>query len=313
MATNVYFNGADKSEQNLYEDLIIESISIYGQDVYYVPRVSVSKDDILNEDYSKFTDGYVVEMYIENVDAFEGEGDLLSKFGVEIRDQATFVVAKRRWERQVGTYAGGMNNIAAHGGIRPMEGDLLFLPMTQSLFEIKFVEHEQPFYQLQNLPVYKLQAELFEYSDEILDTGIDAIDVIERTHATLYNYTLQSGSGTFEIGETVTQWTGENDAGGEPINIEAEIAGWEPVSSTAGALAVIAHVTSDGKFRQFYVSSDSNKRIVGTESGAVYDCGTVVATGSHTYNEDDSAQNAFFETDADLIIDFTEENPFGMP
>ncbi len=310
MATNVYFNGADKNQQNLYEDLIIESISIYGQDIYYVPRISVSKDDILNEDYSKFTDGYIVEMYIENIDSFEGEGDLLSKFGVEIRDQATFIVAKRRWEKQVGPYVGSG---PAHEGIRPMEGDLLFLPSSQSLFEIKFVEHEQPFYQLQNLTCYKLQAELFEYSDEVLDTGIDGIDAIERAHATLYNYNLTSGSGDYEVGETITQWTGENDDNGDGINIEGEVAAWTRVDNTSGTLAVVSHKTTDGKFRQFYVSTETTKRIVGTESGTIYQCGVVVADAAHTYQGDGFADNFAIEGEADSIIDFTETNPFGMP
>ena len=303
MATNVYFNGAVKSEQNMYEDLIIESISMYGQDVFYIPRVSISDDQILNEEYSKFEDAWQVEMYIENVDSFEGDGDLLSKFGLEIRDQATFIVAKSRWERQIGT------NLTTQ---RPMEGDLIYLPMSKSLFEIKFVEHEQPFYQLQNLPVYKLQAELFEYSDEALDTGIDEIDSIERRFATIYTYTLGSGSGDFIIGETVTQWTGSNDGSSDPINIEGEVANWESSGTTAGQIAMVAHVTSDDKFRQFYVSSDSNKRVVGTESGAVYDVVTVVTVATDGLNEND-ADNAIFETEADSIIDFTEDNPFGMP
>ena len=303
MATNVFFNGAVKSEQTLYEDLIIESISMYGQDVVYIPRSEISKDEILNESYSKFESGHVIEMYIENIDGFEGEGDLLSKFGIEIRDQATFIVAKSRWEQQVGIY---------DDSVRPMEGDLLYLTMSNSLFEIKFVEHEQPFYQLQNLPVYKLQAELFEYSDETLDTGFSQIDSIETLFATSYTYSLSAGSGDYTIGETVTQWTGVNDSDGDPINIEGEVAAWEDLGLTTGNLAVISHVTTDGLFKQFYVSTDSSKRIVGTESGAIYDVLSILTSVSN-YNADPLAANDYFEVEGDLIIDFSEENPFGMP
>jgi len=243
-------------------------------------------------------------MYIENVDSFEGEGDLLSKFGLEIRDQATFIVAKRRWERQVGEY---------ELSVRPMEGDLIYLTMSKSLFEIKFVEHEQPFYQLQNLPVYKLQAELFEYTDERIDTGIDQIDQIERLNATQYAYSLlYTGTGDYTIGEKVIQWTGSNDSEGDPINIEGEVAAWEiNVSDQTKTLTVVSHVTTDGKFQEFYVSSESTKQVVGTESTTSYE--VITADISDNFLTDQLAANERLEYEADQIIDFTEGNPFGMP
>jgi len=306
MATSVYFTGSVKSEQNLYEDLIIESLQLYGQDIVYIPRKEITHDEILNESYSKFTDIYQIEMYIENQDGFEGDGDLLSKFGLEIRDQATFIVSKRRWEKQVGTWG---------DTLRPMEGDLLFLPMANSIFEIRFVEHESPFYQLQNVPVYKLQAELFEYSDEVLDTGIGAIDKIETVNATAYSYLLISGSGGFIVGETVSQWSGAyelDDLGAPdlalPINIEGEVASWEDTGA-GGNLMVVSHGTTDGKFRKFY--ADTGNLISGTESGATYECAGDLA-GSSNFN-DSYADNDAFEYEADSIIDFTENNPFGMP
>ena len=302
MATSVYFSGSVKSEQELYEDLIIESMQIYGQDIIYIPRQEISKDDILNESYSKFTDSYVVEMYIENVDGFEGDGDLLAKFGLEIRDQATFIVAKRRWEKQINKWT--------NTG-RPMEGDLLYLPMSKSLFEIKMVEHEMPFYQLQNVPVYKLQAELFEYGDEEFDTDIDTIDQIETINATSYTYALTTGTGTYKIGETVTQWTGVNDAGGLPINIEGEVAAWEDLGLSTGNLTVVSLSTTDGAFRQLYVDADITKQVIGTESGATYN--VLIADTATNYNRDEYAANDIFETEADGIIDFSETNPFGMP
>jgi len=307
MATSVYFTGNVKSEQHLYEDLVIESLQIYGQDIVYIPRSEISRDEILNESFSKFTESYQIEMYIENQDGFEGDGDLLSKFGLEIRDQATFIVSKTRWENQVGTWG---------TDVRPMEGDLLYLPMANSLFEIRFVEHEMPFYQMQNLPVYKLQAELFEYSDEVIDTGIAEIDKIETINATAYTYLLTSGSGTYIRGETVVQWTGsyELDDNGDPdlalpINIEGEVALWEDTGLASGNLTVVSHVTTDGKFRKFY--ADAGNLISGTESTATYECLGDLA-GSTNYNDSFTANDAF-EAEADSIIDFTENNPFGMP
>ena len=109
MPRNVYFSQAVKSEQNLYEDLIIESLGIYGQDVYYIPRTLVNRDNVLGEDpASKFDDAYLMEMYIENTEGFEGAGDLYSKFGLEIRDDATFIVSRRRWESRIGVFSSNL-------------------------------------------------------------------------------------------------------------------------------------------------------------------------------------------------------------
>ena len=135
MPTNVFFNHAVNTEQHLYEDLVVESLRMYGHECYYLPRTIVEEDTILGEDIqSTFGDSYSVEMYIENVEGFEGEGDLFSKFGVQIRDQATFVISLRTWERFISLDA----NLAT--SLRPNEGDLIHFPMSGSLFEIRFVE-----------------------------------------------------------------------------------------------------------------------------------------------------------------------------
>ena len=183
MATNHYFSQKVKSEQNLYEDIIIESLKIYGQDVYYIPREIVNEDRILGDDIqSSFSNSYKIEMYIENTEGFDGEGDLFTKFGIEIRDQATFIVSRKRWNQTVGRYDNEINSV------RPREGDLVYLSLSNSLFQIQHVEHESPFYQISNLPTYKMRCELFEYSGEALDTGIDAIDNIEADFG--YQYVL---------------------------------------------------------------------------------------------------------------------------
>lgn len=174
MPTNHYFQSGvpmgRRSEQNLYEDLIIECLRIYGHDVYYIPRKTFNKDTILTEDVLNSYDyAYPIEMYLENVQGFEGEGELLSKFGVELRDTATFVVSRRRWRQLVNDF--GQTILE-----RPAEGDVVYFPQTKSLFEIRKVIGNQPFYQAGALYVYKLSCELMQYSLENFDTGIAEID-----------------------------------------------------------------------------------------------------------------------------------------
>ena len=189
MPTNVFFNHAVQTEQQLYEDLVVESLRIYGHNVYYLPRQVIEEDTILNEDVqSKFGDEYSVDLYLENVEGFEGEGDLMSKFGVQVRDQATFVISLRSWERFISLD----QNLAT--SFRPNEGDLIYFPLSGGMFEIKFVEHEDPFYQVGKLFVFKMQCELFEYSQEDFDTGFGDIDQIEDEQAYSLQMTMASGN-----------------------------------------------------------------------------------------------------------------------
>lgn len=176
---NVYFTHGTHNEQYLLEDLIIESISIWGQEFLYIPRILVAKDEILGEDrLSKFENAFPIDMYLENVDGFEGQGAFIQKFGLMMEQSATLTVARRTWERVVGKHNG---SILPN---RPSEGDLLYFPLTKGLFEIKFVEHQDPFYQLKKLYVYRLQVELFQYASERLDTGNKEIDVFETLKTT---------------------------------------------------------------------------------------------------------------------------------
>lgn len=177
MPTNFYFQsgipGGKTSEQLLVEDLIIECLKIYGFDVYYIPRTEVNEDFILNEDpINSYNHAYPLEMYLQNVNGFEGDNSLMTKFGVEIRDTATFIVSRRRWE----------DSIAKTGTTvlttRPTEGDVLYFPLTKSFFEIKFVEAKDPFFQVGKLYVYKLECELMQFSSERFDTGVSEIDII---------------------------------------------------------------------------------------------------------------------------------------
>lgn len=169
MATSVFFNNFQSSqEQQLIENLVIESIKIYGHDLYYIPRTRVAFDALYSEDtLSTFNNAYFVDMYIKNVDGFDGDGDFISKFGLEIRDRVTFTIARRTFFDEVGSVA-EMN--------RPLEGDLIYFPLNKKIFEIKFVEHEAIFYQLGSLQTFDIQCELFEYSSETFNTGIAEID-----------------------------------------------------------------------------------------------------------------------------------------
>ena len=174
MITNPYIRHGAPSEQRLIEDLIIESLRIYGVEVQYIPRKLISKDEILGEDrLSKFEQAYPIEAYFENVDSFDGQGAFIQKFGLMMEQSATLVVARRRWEQLIGQH--GATTIPS----RPNEGDLIYFPLTKGLFEIKFVKHQDPFYQLGKLYVYKLQVELFQYASEKITTGVDEIDAFE--------------------------------------------------------------------------------------------------------------------------------------
>lgn len=170
MPTNSFFQNYNFfNEQQLIDDLVVESIQIYGIDTYYVTRKSSNFDHIMNEDrLTVFDAAYQMEAYLKSVDGFQGQGDFLSKFGLEIRDQATFTIAYRTFER----HATRIDPML----LRPKEGDLIYLPMNNKFFEITFVEHESVFYQTGTLQVYDLKCELFEFSNERFETGVIEVD-----------------------------------------------------------------------------------------------------------------------------------------
>jgi|TARA_B100001063_G_scaffold240073_1_gene264533 hypothetical protein len=289
MARNIYFSDKVRSEQNLYENIIIESLKMFGQDVYYLPRTIVNENRVFGEDVpSKFSNSYKIEMYIENTEGFEGEGDLFSKFGVEIRDEATFIVARKRWNTTVGRVD---NQIE---GARPREGDLIFLPLSNSLFEVMHVEHEQPFYQLSNLPTFKMRCQLFEYSGEDLDTDVASIDGIEQNNAYEFDMVLSGISGTFEVGERVEQTLLDGTILG------AEVSKWV---SDINTLSVIHLGGNDGKFHL----PSTGRVITGQESNA---SGTI---SSFTEDNQLSANEQNNDFDGLDFIDFSETNPFGDP
>jgi hypothetical protein len=288
MAVNHYFNQGTRTEQLLYEDIVIESLQIFGQDIVYLPRELTNKDVFFNDDsISKFVKYYKIEMYIENIEGFDGEGDLFTKFGVEIRDEASFVVSRRRWNRLVKSEN---NDIEFY---RPREGDLIYLPLSKSIFEIQKVETESPFYQLKNLPLFRMRATLFEYNDEDFDTGIDAIDNVEAVAAYQTGLTLSTTPMSFIVGETVTQTLASGTV------MRGEVAD----QNDSDSILYLAHIGSnDGTFGEF---------TTGTITGSTSSASATVTAVAERNNIDPNNQNSVFDNID--FIDFSETNPFGDP
>ena len=175
MVLNPFFQQGSKSEQSLVQSLINEQLKIYGIDVHYMPRTYVSSDSVLREvNASSFKDAYPIEAYIDNFDGYGDNPTLLSKFGIEQTNEITLIISKERFETYISPLMKNESNIKL--STRPKEGDLIYLPFGDRLFEIKYVEHEKPFYMLKNTYVYELRCELFRYEDEVIDTGVDEID-----------------------------------------------------------------------------------------------------------------------------------------
>ena len=276
-------NGSPQ-EQKFIENLIVETIEIYGQDIYYVPRTIVNRDTVLGEDAdSQFDSAKAIRAYVNNVEGWEGQGELLSKFGVRIEDKTTFIFSREKFKEKVDDST--VLNVEG----RPNEGDLIWFPVTKHLFEIKFVEAEKPFYQLGKGYVWECQCELFEYSDEDLDTGIAEIDAIETAFANAITVNFATGgSGDFTVGEIV--------AGGTS-NVTAEVKAW------------------DSNTRQLQVFNRSGiftipETVTGQTSGAAWTSASY-NTLNNVNTADSIDQNYDFETLDNDIIDFSESNPFG--
>ncbi len=293
MAVNTAFHTNNlhslATERSLYQNLLKEAIQIYGHDVYYVNRTTVALDNVLGEDsLSKFTTQHPIEMYVENAEGFGGDKEIISQFGLENRNEITFVVSKERFqemdsqiELEDGTDTTGGSILLESGSIsqddnssilttldgdnfyiimdtattdadRPLEGDLVYHPVIAKMFEISFVDHDEPFYQLDNNPVYKLRCKQFEYSSEALDTGIDTIDAIEGT--------LSEDTRQYQI-------TLENEVG-----------------------SVLLENAADTGYDSYIITED-------------YVLGDM--------DTDKTAQNELFDELDNTVLDFSESNPFG--
>ena len=175
MALNPFFLQGSPSEQNLIQDLINEQLRMYGVEVYYMPRKYVSEKTVIREVIeSEFNESHPIEAYMENYEGYGDQTTILSKFGIQSTQEITLTISKERYENYIEPLIAGQDNIKLSS--RPKEGDLIYFPLGDRLFEIKYVEHERPFYQLQKNYVYELRCELFRLGDELIDTGVDNIE-----------------------------------------------------------------------------------------------------------------------------------------
>jgi len=285
---NRYFNIGLKSEQNLYEDIALESIKIFGYDMMYLPREILNQDNVTGEDImSRFEDAYPIEMYIENVDGFDGEGDLFTRFGVEIRDAATFVVARRRFHQSVSTY---------QDFDRPREGDLIYMAMSDTIFEIMHVDNETSFYQLENLPLFKMRVELFEHAGEDFDTGMESIDLLDDKAFNQVLTLADSGTTPFDVGENITIFT---DSANEPAHIDAEVVYWDENDDKL----TIAHIAgNDGKL----ATITDGQKITSTDTGFT----RTIDTSEEEFGMGTAAQDSD-TLDLSGLIDTSFNNQFG--
>lgn len=291
MATNHYFNSFpanNTQEQFLVEDLIIESIRQYGADVWYCPRASQSEQDLIygEDPASLFNKAYSLEIYISSVMGFEGQSEFFSKFGLEIRDPMKVVMARRTFNKYV-------PNIA-----RPREGDLIYIPQLTNMFEIKFVEEEKDFYTLGRRPpyfyYYEINIELYKFSNERFNTGIQIIDDMGKDYSYTIQLTMGAGSGAYQTGEIVYQGASLASA-----TAKATVKNWNRSSKVLEIINII------GTFAE----GISTK---GNTSSADYIL-TSYDRQDFSGVSEELADNQRIETEADSIIDFTEQNPFGDP
>ena len=327
MAVNSAFHTSNlhslATERSLYQNLIKEAIQIYGHDVYYVNRETVALDNVLGEDaLSKYTQAQPIEMYVEDGAGFGGDKEIISTFGLENRNEITFVVSKERFQEmdsqinlEDGTDTTGGSIVLETGSIdqtdssstltsldgnyyilqdtattdadRPLEGDLVYHPIFAKMFEINFVDHDEPFYQLDNNPVYKLRCKQFEYASEVMDTGIATIDAIEgdlSVDTREYQFTLEQST---SVGQVLTMDNTNYTLDVTNVTMDRTTVGIDP--SSFGESILLENASDTGSL-SYLISEDY---IIGD------------------YVTDKSSQNELFDQLDDTVLDFSESNPFG--
>lgn len=299
MSLNHYFNFFPEhvtQEQLLIEDLVIESLKIHSMDVYYLPRESRDQIDQLmgEEQLKQFTSAYPIEMYMENTTAMEGDGDLITKFGLEIRDEMSLLVSRRRFQFTLPFLT------------RPREGDIIYVPLLANFFEITFVEHENNqamFYTLGrgrggNIYVYSLKLRQYVFSHENISVGVDEVDEQIRESQQLLYLILQSGgTGSFDTVNTEIVYQGTSLVS---ANAFAKVHTWDSANLTLGIAMV------NGAF-----SNTAN--VIGANSGATWIVTSVDSMTPMGAQFEDPADNKVIETESNAILDFSESNPFGNP
>ena len=304
MARNKYFKD-HSGEQDTLENITIETIAAMGRDMIYIPRDIITKDDIFGDDMlSKFDKGFDIEMYIQSIDGFEGEGDLLSKYGIQVNDRIEFLVSRKRFEQEITS----LSSIA-----RPREGDLVYFPLTDALFEINFVEHENPFYQLGKLYVYKLSCETFAFNQTMeIDTGITDIDDVDsdiqsyEIKLTLGDRVSEAVYTNYTEGETVFQISGIKGGTYADADVTAQVTNWDSTNSILYVSALNGTLSTGG----------ANDSIVGMSSATEYllsgtDTTTTIIVQDPTDNQSSGDnEDLEFNVDTENIFDFTETDPF---
>ena len=287
MAVNPYFNKRTvSSEQTLVQDLVDEAIQIHGIDMVYIPRTLVNEDELFGEDrLPKFENGKSIEMYIENFEGFEGEGEVMTQFGLEIKDNLDLTVARRRF----------LETFASENYPYPREGDLIYFPSNSALFEIDFVEREYNFFSFGKTFAYQLKCSAFKYSGGDFDSGFDVIDGV--TSAAMDKlFTITTGSGTggeFIDGERANLYT---DAAGSVTSATIDIIEWD--ASTDVATARVVDGTTVGA-----------TAMVGQSSGASYGIATIGLTAEY-FVPDVFEDNTELNVEANTFLDFTNTDPF---
>jgi len=284
---NTYFSLGTQSEKNLYEDLIIEQLKIYGQDTYYLPREEITRDDVLGNSTDKFTDAYAIEMYVEDVNGFAGQGDLVGKFGLDMRDEVTLVVARRTFEILVDNTS---NTLSIN---RPREGDIVWLSRFKKFFQVDFVEDEDPMYQINDLPIFKLKCSTWDYASESVETGVSDIDDrLDTVTRDLLENQITLESGTTSSGALLSE------------NITGDV---EAVLTEAGEY-LVDEVNGDNIL---YEDDPEYVEYILLEDAITTNL-TTDTDGSANIAFDTAAGLDDFDSNND-IFDFTEKNPFGDP
>lgn len=296
MAVNGYFNNFPTenritNEHRFLEDVIVESIQVMGHNVYYIPRESFDAGDMIFGEYSKskFDRAYLIEAYLANVEGFEGDGDFFSKFGLEIRDTSNFILSKRSFNKII------PSTIRE----RPQEGDLVFVPLMNRMFEIKFIEKKLNFFSLGNRQpfIFEMRCELFRFSEDQIATGIEDIDMVAENNSYTTRINLQTtGTGSFVDGETIYQSANGNWNG---HTAHATIKEWYAGDGTM----LIYDIT--GAFT-------ANANVYGNTTSAIYKVLTI-ADEKQDFVTNDFFDNKEFADGTVGIVDLSETNPFGTP
>ena len=370
MAVNTAFHTSNlhsiATERSLYQNLLKEAIQIYGHDVYYVNRTTVALDNVLGEDsLSKFTTQHPIEMYVENAEGFGGDKEIISQFGLENRNEITFVVSKDRFQEmdsqislEDGTDTTGGSVLLESGSVsqdgnssilttldgdnfyvimdtattdadRPLEGDLVYHPVIAKMFEISFVDHDEPFYQLDNNPVYKLRCRQYEYAGEIIDTGITTIDAIESelsTDTAQFQFTLEQSStinenialeyfldsGLVLLDGTDLDFDRISLEDDTRILLEGNSGATGSLLNENSTITVSNNASSDNIIGEDDDTSVGESILLENEA----DTGSLQYLISEDYiigdgETDKTTQNELFETLDDKVLDFSETNPFG--